>query len=340
MERLKYLLLGVLALTLTGCGQAVIETLNVPETPGYNAPGSGKTAVILPFADYSNGESIASAHRRNMLVTETLTDRLVANGFGLPVQEDVFQYLVAQNIIGLMPYETTKSSSLQYELSGDWSDTMKSEIQRYIGMQNTEITNGATGSPGTHGLTKTTIAKIGRYFDADYVVRGRILEYKTRQDTAWVPWKKGLLPFINNGTNRILFGFADSDYYDEWNNQITGGILGARIGYESAHWPWGDGDEILGISGGNTANAILWGGVGYAAGKNLHRSGRVDQAAVQMRIWIQETSTGNVVYTNRISVKVSPESFLADNQYDLLFSKAIEKGVTTLVDNFVIYTLM
>jgi hypothetical protein len=339
MERLKYLLLGILALTLTGCGQAVIETLNVPETPGYNAPGSGKTAVILPFADYSNGDDIASAHRRNLMVTETLTDRMVAVGFALPVQEDVFQYLVTENIIGIMPYEAMKSPSLQYELSGDWSDTMKTEIQHYIRQQNMEQTNGASGNPGAHGLTPKTIAKIGRYFNADYIVRGRILEYKTREDTEWAPWKKGILPFINNGANRILFGFAESDSYDQLNHQFTGAILGAKIGYEN-DYPWGNGDEILGISGGSDANSILWGGVGYGAGKSLYRSGRVEQAAVQLRIWIQEAATGDVVWTNRISVKVSPESFLADNQYDVLFNQAIEKGVATLIDNFVIYSLM
>lgn len=340
MERLKYFLLGVLALTLTGCGQTVVETLNVPETPGYNAPGSGKTAVILPFADYSNGNDIASAHRRNMMVTETLTDRLVATGFGLPIQEDVFEFLVAENIIGLMPYENIRSNSLNYEMAGDWSPEMKVEIQRYIDMQNVEMANGATGNPGTHGLTKNTVAKIGRYFDADYVVRGRILEFKTRDEATWAPWKKGLLPFINNGTQRILFGFADSDTYDELNSKITGGILGARIGYESANWPWGDGDTILGISGGADANAILWGGVGWAAGGQLHKSGKVDQAAVQLRIWIQEAATGQVVWTNRISVKVSPESFLADNQYDTLFNQAIEKGISTLIDNFIVYGMM
>jgi hypothetical protein len=36
-----------------------------------------------------------------------------------------------------------------------------------------------------------------------------------------------------------------------------------------------------------------------------------------------------------VDVKVSPESFFADKQYDALFNKAIEKGVTTLIDNFV-----
>lgn len=339
MERIKYFFLGILTLSLVGCGQTVVETLNVPEDPGFNAPGVGKTIVVLPFADYSDGGNIASAHRRNLMVTETLTDRLSANGFSLPVQEDVFQYLIAENVIGVMPYESGQTSSLSDELSSEWSDSMKSILRGYIRQENIKSSqNGPLSSPGTHGLTPRTIAKIGRTFNADYIVRGRILEFKTREDTSWEPWKRGLLPFINQGANRMMFGFADSDSYDEQNSMITGGTIGAVIGYNVGS-PWGENDEILGISGGDTANAILWGGVGAMLGKNTFHS-RVDQAAVQLRVWIQETSTGQVVWTNRISVKVSPESVLADNQYDTLFNSAIEKGVSTLIDNFVIYTFL
>jgi len=338
MERLKYFFLGILALSLVGCGQTVVETLNVPENPGQNAPGVGKTVVILPFADYSNGGNIASAHRRNLMVTETLTDRFLANGFSLPVQEDVFQFLVTENVIDLVPYKGTKSTSLVRELSNDWSDVMKSELRHNIAQQNMMTNEGPLETPGTHGLTNKTVAKIGRYFNADYIVRGRILEFKTREDTSWEPWKKGILPFINQGATRVLFGFADSASYDEFDNMITGGIIGATIG-NNADSPWDDGDEIFGITGSNTANAILWGTVGLGAGKTLYHS-RVDQAVVQMRVWVQEAATGNVVWTNRVSVKVTPESFLADNQYDHLFNQAIEKGVTTLIDNFVIYTFL
>lgn len=339
MQRLKYLVAGVLAIFLTGCGQTVVETLNVPENPGFNAPGTGKSIVILPFADYSGGDDIASAHRRNMIVTETLTDRFVANGFSLPVEEDVFNYLVAQRVISLMPYEQKKSASLTYELSNDWSSEMKAEIRHYIAMQEVELQNDAAASAGTHGLDSRTVAKIGRKFGADYVVRGRILEFKTRDEARWEPWKKGVIPFINNGMSRIFFGFADSSDYDLENHQLTGGAIGARVGYESSHWPWGSGDTVLGVSGSDTANSILWGGVGYKLGENSYHSGKVDQAAVQLRIWVQEAATGNVIWTNRIRVLVSPESFLADNQYDTLFNKAIEKGVTTLVENFVTYGL-
>ena len=339
MQRLKYLLVGVIAVVLTGCGQTVVETLSVPENPGFNAPGTGHTVVIMPFADYSGGDDLESAYRRNLIITETLTDRFSANGFALPIQEDVFDFLIAENVISLASYQSSKSSSLSYELDGDWSPRIKSEIRRYIDMQNMELKNDAVASPGTHGLTTKAIAKIGRKFDADYVVRGRILEFKTRDEANWLPWKKGVLPFINNGANQIFFGFADSSAYDLSNNQITGAAIGARVGYESSNWPWGSGDTVLGTSGGDTANAILWGSVGYLLGDNNYHSGKVDQAVVQLRIWVQEAATGNVVWTNRVKVQVSPETVFSDNQYDVLFNKAIEKGVTTLVEHFVTYGL-
>jgi len=70
-----------------------------------------------------------------------------------------------------------------------------------------------------------------------------------------------------------------------------------------------------------------------------HNSGKIDQAVVQLRISVQEAATGNVVWTNRVQVQISPESVFADSQYDILFDQAIEKGVSTLIDNFVTYGL-
>ena len=43
---------------------------------------------------------------------------------------------------------------------------------------------------------------------------------------------------------------------------------------------------------GETLNTIFWTGVGGYAGKVSNRSGKVDQAAVQMRVWVQEAGRG------------------------------------------------
>jgi hypothetical protein len=288
MNRLKYLVIGILALFLGGCGhgQVVVETLNVPGGPTASAAGNGKSIVILPFADYSQG-NLGSAQRRNMLITESLTDRLIINGFGLPIQEDVLNYLFKENVISV------NTSSLAVELNNDWSETMKNDIRYYMNQVENEASN--ENSFGTHGLDNQMIAKIGRQFNADYVVRGRILEFKTRQGTSWAPSRRGLLPVVFESTGRSVFGYVSSDSYDETDGR---------------------------------PNSLT------------HSEGPVDgQGTVQMRMWVQETATGNVVWSNRINVQVSPESVLADNQYDTLFNTAIEKGATTLVDHFVAYGL-
>ena len=336
MKVTRYIFLGLLITgMLTGCGQTTVETLKVRTEAAPNAPGKGMTAIILPFADYSYADDLESAHRRNMAITEALTDQLVSNGFNLPVQEDVFRYLVDEEIISLASYDQGHTSTLSYQLSDDdWSSTMKDHIKYYIDMENTGKHQTIASTPGTHGLTSQSVVKMGRKFGADYIIRGRILEFKTRQEHTWAPWKRGIIPFAVGTTNQMTFGFADSDKYDDWGNMITGGTMGAIIGY-NVQGPWGGSSSAAGPG----ANAALWGAVGMAAGHMASHGGRVDQAVVQMRIWVQDAYTGNVVWTNRVDIKVSPESVFADRQFDTLFDSAITKATTSLMSNFVTYGL-
>ncbi len=338
MQRFKFVLYLLSAVMLTGCGQTVVETLHVPDSPRFNAPGKGQTVIILPFADYTSAEALAGAYRRNLTVSEALTDRLVAKGFTMAVEEDVFGYLVDEDIISLVSYDGNNTESLTAELSDEWSDVMKNQLQEYIKLQKMHSERTVSDSPGTHAVTPDALAKMGRRFNADYIVRGRILEYKTRQEATWAPWKKGILPFVNGSSTRILNGFASSDAYDERNEAITGMSGGAIIGYNSATFPWGQDQTFFGMVDG-AANTVTWAGIGAALGMVSHSSGKVDQAAVQMRMWVQEAATGNVIWTNRVRVLVSPKTVFADNQYDTLFNKAIEKGVDSLVNHFVSHGL-
>lgn len=334
MLRLKYVILIVFALVLNGCGQHVVETLKVPQIPASGAPGSGKTIVVLPFADYTYADDLASSYRRNLQVTESLTDSLSSQGFGMPISEDVFNYLAGQGVIQIANYEDNSNVSLTNELAGDWSDSMKQTIRHYLRQQQITQKRQVAEAPGTHALDTNAITKLGRAFQADYVVRGRILEFRTRQEATWEPWKRGLFPVIAGGTAQILYGFAGSDEYDTINQMMSGGMWGLAAGNLS-DWPI-DGMEI---EGGITGNEIIWAGAGGLLGNQASKSGRVDQAVVQLRIWVQDASSGQVVWTNRASVRVSPSSIFADGQYDDLFNTAIDKGVTSLVDNFVTYGL-
>ena len=325
MQKFKYILYLLTAVLIAGCGQTVVETLYAPDPPNPNAPGKGQTVVVLPFADYTYADSLAGANRRNLAVTEAITDRLVANGFSMAIQEDVFGYLVDEKIISIVPYDENNTASLSDELNEEWSDVMKNQLKGYIHDQKMHSGKTVSGSPGTHALTQNAVTKMGRKFKADYIVRGRLLEFKTREEHSWEPLKKGLLPFTFGLSSQTLNGFARSDTYDDWGHMLLPGTLGAIIGYNS---------DTLGLDH-NVGGGLVWGAVGAGIGHMAKNGGQVDQAVVQMRIWVQEAATGNLVWTNRVDVKVSPESIYADRQYDMLFDKAIHKGVDVLIDNFV-----
>ena len=337
MNYSRYLLYVLLAIFVSGCGQTVQKSLKVQPAMKSTA-GAEKSIVILPFADYSYADNIESAFRRSLYVNENLADQLSSHSFNMPVQEDVFRYLVNQNIINLVAYEDTKTSILEDELNDEWSSVMKGQITRYINQTKNAANNNqpVMESPGTHGLTGQEVVKIGRQFGADYILRGRIIEYKTREDPSWDPMKKGILTFMAGTTNRIAFGNATTDQYDMYGYMLAGALWGGLLG-NGASWPWNPGEAnqtVFGISGGRDANTIFWGLAGAEFGKLSHSS-KATQAVVQLRIWIQDAYTGNVVWTNRVDVKVSPKTVLADYQYDALFESATEKAISTLIDNFV-----
>lgn len=339
MNKFTYLVIGILVYAISGCGQNIITTTQNPLGSDPNGPGVGRSIVVLPFADYSTGK-ISSAQRRNMLISENFSDQFNGYGFSMPIDEDVFNYLVQQKIIQVTSTTTVNTTSLDDEITNpDWSSTMRSEIQRYRNKVVEDSAEAAASSSGVHSLTKHRVAQLGRHFKADYVVRGRILEFKTRDEARWEPWKKGVLPFVFGSTNRIINGFASSESYDARNEGLTGALFGGIIAHNNSNWPWDEDQSFLGMTDG-TANTITWAATSYAVGSEVtHKSGKVDQAVVQMRVWVQETLSGNVIWTNRVRVAVSPESVMADNQYDLLFNKAIEKAVSELSQHFVQYGL-
>jgi hypothetical protein len=243
------------ALIASGCSQVVNETLHVPA----NAPtelACPKTIVVLPFADYFYTDDIRTGLIRNSIVMEYLVDRLVAKGASVPVQEDVLQYLKDKDIVTLLPPEEespySDTSSLGWELTGDWSYAMKEEIRRIIALEAGRAPvneENLLKAPGIYALDRESIQELGDYFNADYLVRGRIIEY-----------------YLKKGS--------------------TKGIL-----YTPA------------------------------------------QAIVQLRVWVQDTATGEVVWTNRAEVKVSAQSELVEDSSSL-FETALSRAATALIDDF------
>ncbi len=330
----RFFLYGFLALFVSGCvsGHSVTETLHIPDTPtAGNVCATDKTVVLLPFADYSSGDDVISVYERSMSVTEALTDRFVNKGFKMPIQEDVTQYLVETNIIRLPP--RAGSSRFKKELDGEWSDVMKGEFEKWI--EADKARTAPESSPGVHGLNKMSISKLGRRFNADYIVRGRIIEYNLQQEHTWNFRKKGILPFIMGGTTQAAFGFAETEDYDNLNNIALWGLAGAILGYNMDDTPIDSNSGVLNAGDYPDAwNSVIWGFGGAGLAHLANHSGDTPEALVHLRIWVQDSATGEVVWTNRAEVKVAPESVYGDKRSNEMFKTAVNRATILLVDDF------
>lgn len=331
MPAIKSLAIGFMAFMLTGCGQLISEKLAVSDA-NRMPTCTGKKVVILPFADYSYSEDAGRAFSRNLMIMENLNARLSENGFRQPIQEDLLQYLEDNGIVKVNTPLTSpgRAGSLQNLIHKDdnWSAEMKKELTQIAASGNGQA-NTDNRSKGI-ALDQTTLAKIAANFNADFIIRGRVTQLQLDEENTWDPMKRGLLPVVFSGSNRALFGVTNSQEYDTYGSVMSGALLGSAIGSQTS-MPY-DSTEKLNPE---RFNAMAWGLGGAALGYMSSKGGHANQAAVQLRLWVQDPRNGEVVWTNSVKVLVQPQTVFAETREDKLFDTAITQAVAALTKDFV-----
>ena len=186
-------------------GQTYVPSLRLFRTPiaGRVQFTTVYRVAIFPFADYSHQQSFTSPLEwgGNRTIIETMTDRFIAHGISVALQDDVEARLVADGLmrppqdptggIGASPGENFAqrayiSNTPEYELMwGTHDQGMRDEIQGIVQTQDSFRMAGLTfhtsSEPSlqgvTGGLSKEKISELGRLLDVDLIVRGRILEF-------------------------------------------------------------------------------------------------------------------------------------------------------------------
>lgn len=335
MSAMKGIFCGMLALLLAGCGLTVKESLTTNHPGTTSSCAINKRMVVLPFADYTSlTDDLNASSTRNMLIMEALTDQLTGKGFRLPVQEDMLKYLIDNHIIKVAASNDSNplTSNLTNEMqSGEWSDFMKGAVSSMLTEENKRLAAAAGTSQATPltGLDKPVIARIGQEFGAHYILRGRIIKYGIEQENTWLPQKKGLLPLFFASSNRVMFGIAKSEAYDNLGAMAVGGGIGAMLG-DSATSPYTLADRIDPAA----ANSTVWGIAGAGVAYLANQGGRTPQAVVELRLWVQNADTGDVIWTNRSEVSVAPQSVFAKNDQQQLLKTAVTKAVHSLINDF------
>lgn len=332
MPALRSLIIGLMAILLAGCGQLVSEKLAVSSS-APSQPCAGKKIVVLPFADYSYQEDAERALRRNVDIMENLTARLTEKGFRMPVQDDLLKYLADNKIVKFNADVDTappRPGYIKDAIVNDdsWSQDMKIELAKLIDTpdKNTVDQIHARGI----ALDQATLAKIADNFNADLIMRGQIIKLDLDQENTWDPMKRGILPVIFGGSGRALIGVTNSEYYDSLGYVLAGAAMGGAIGTTTSI-PY-DSTEKLNPE---RFNAMAWGIGGGAVGYLASKGGKANQAAVQLRLWVQDPKSGEVIWTNSVKVLVKPQSIFAETHEDKLFDTAITQATAALANDFV-----
>ncbi len=341
-------------LCLTGCGQKVKDSVKAIDTTLIRTNGPCAKIVMLPFADYSSGKNLDDSLRRQIKIQTAISYNLARKGYYIPMEEDVVQYLIDLGVITLIESQTIQSRRNRHnfyrELGSGWSDEMKAELKNIL-LEN-ELINAPKEELKMNmiGLNKETIKEIGNYFGADYILRGRIVEYEIREGQDLNPLQQGILPFFFDWTSATLFGVAKSEKYDLWHDLAIGGSMGAGLG-SMANTPFNapsKSSKLVGThprfahvvtetSGGYTNSALLnagaWGAAGMATAYLASKGGHVPKAVVQISLALQDPKTGQVVWANRVEKEVEPISMWADPSDRKQMDKAIEEATKTLLED-------
>ncbi|MEA1991214.1 MAG: hypothetical protein U9N58_03335 [Thermodesulfobacteriota bacterium] len=349
------LLLLTIMVCFAGCGQKIKDSVAPLNTSVQYPNSAAKQIVVLPLADYTMGVRPDDSLRRQVKIYEALMYRLAEKGFYVPLKEDVVQYLVDLGVIRIVGQPSIRSGSscelITEELGSGWSEAMQEEVRKLVVM-NEQLGKSKERFELTRvGLDPGTIQQIGRRFGADYILRGRVVEYEVREGNTLNPLQIGILPFFFDTSSALLFGFAESERYDLWQDLTIGAGLGALLGSQ-AETPFSAPSKKTTITGGSHPrfatksvsheggysdhaglNAAVWGAAGASAAYLASKGGHVPQAVVQISLALQDASDGRIIWANRVEKQVEPLSMWADPAVRTQIDKAVEEAAGALIIN-------
>jgi hypothetical protein len=321
----------IILFIIMSCGTATIETVS-PVIPNP-ATGQYTRVVVLPFSDYTLAFSSYGHWRRNIIVHEAVQDELFRAGYIPVAEEEVERYLLSRRIIQASYEVSPETAALQRELDGEWSDQMRLELEKAI-LENLASYGTEKKRAEIERLASVNtrmVKDLGRSFGAEYVVRGRIVEFRYGQEDTFDPFKTGILPFVLKLGRRTVFGVSQTDTYESIDMAAIGGTMRRAVAESDFPFkdPYSDKNAYKWI------NRVIWGVGSYTAGLFGDEQGRVPKVTVQLKMLVQNAKTGEIVWLNRSEVRATPLTAYAEHDRHVLALKAVKRAVRSLVDNFV-----
>ncbi len=296
--------------------------------------------VILPFYNCN----ISKFDKLNLILYDDLSDVLIKHNF-IPVPYDEIVSLIYKNSES---EEVKISDSLLAELNNPlWSNEMKKEIENII---YTDEKYYKSRKKNCTSIDQNEIINIGEKYSAKFVIKALITEFEFLNEETFNPFKIGFLNTPAKLISRTMYGKPSSDNWGKFQNMISSGLLGGIIGYNLGE-PFDSrsyknvkvGHPYLGYtirqrSGGDSdhkwKNGLFWGGTAALNGLIASYSGDFKYLNVGIRLYVYDVDTKQLVWTDRVKLRIEPESMYANVNEDDLINSAVKEGVSLLMASF------
>lgn len=324
-------LIPMLAALIVGCAYNVQRSYGPVEYKLHE--GRWYKVAVLPVSDYTPFVPEDAIGRRT-LVEEAIEDALFSLGFVPVPKEDILSFLTKKNVIkelGL-PLGSPATRVLAKEVSEPWTPMMKRHLEEAL-RQNLLVQSVKEKS--TAPLSQEVLKEMAEEFGTRLVVRGRIVELREGLKSSFNPFEVGIVPFAYGVTQRFLFGVAVPESYEFISDEnlkkatpwLTELLQKMAIG---AAGGWAIADAANALEWEREVAALAGGGVGALG----HLSGKLREVTVDLRLMVQDAETGDLLWTNRARISVSPESVFSDQDLSKMREVAIREAVKALVEDF------
>lgn len=270
---------------------------------------SPRKAVILPFADYSPHDSPQTHVNHHDILQRNLVNALRDKGIksishGMAVSE----FLIERGIIldpgPFLLKESPRTSMLFSQIKdGDWSPLM-AEIMGRMAHQNLIAAAPLPDKLRSRALDREAVREIGAYFDANYVVRGRMTVFQSGLKWDTFPHPEEVLAF----------------YFTRPGKKAPIICLSTLAAYE-----WFEGGPSTPPPSSTRSEYNL----------PFRRDSRKFAPLVRLDLFIQETVGGDVVYSESAEARVSQVYTMSrprhSHELEQYLGRAVPKAVAWLV---------
>jgi hypothetical protein len=314
---LKLIGIGIMVFLVSSCDIAPrIPTATWrPDIAGPKpGTGLGMRVAVVPFADYTPYSFTYGYWNRNTLMIETMKEKLLKEGIFITVGRDVIDYLLQERVIRKTGSSTVVSERVSYYKSeleeGKYTEHMEKEIEEILvknmTIKPTREEKPVGGQKGLEPLDREMLISLGKAFQADFIVRGRIMAINFRQEDTFYPSTNSTLSFLFKIGDEIVFAKSDVDTYEV----IDGGL-----------------PHVI-----NEMSVTWW--------NRPHRlGGFTTKPLVRLSMIVHDAKTGHVVWRDTAegeALKVDSFTNMAENEErGAPFTEALRNATSKLVKDFV-----